>query len=180
MTEEDYTWFLILVQIPAQPSRHRVAVWRELRRTGAVPVSPGTWALPALPAFETALERARELAKRGSGTLTVIDAAPRDEAGAELLRTAFSEAREEEWKEFIADCGKFDAEIAREVAKSNFTFGELEEEEQSLDRLRRWYRELKSRDVLRLPQADVAQDHLSRCVSVLDDYAQQVYETVLP
>ncbi|HMC37410.1 MAG TPA: chromate resistance protein ChrB, partial [Actinomycetota bacterium] len=26
-------WLLITYRIPAEPSRHRVAVWRELRRT---------------------------------------------------------------------------------------------------------------------------------------------------
>ncbi|MGR0161003.1 hypothetical protein [Paenarthrobacter nitroguajacolicus] len=41
----DEHWLLILVQVPAQPSWHRVAVWR----AGAVPLSPGTWLLPAHP-----------------------------------------------------------------------------------------------------------------------------------
>ena len=31
-----------MVRIPAEPSRHRVAVWRELRRTGAIPLGPTT------------------------------------------------------------------------------------------------------------------------------------------
>lgn len=130
--------------------------------------------------FEAALVRAGELAERGSGTLTVIEATARHEAGAALFRETFATARAEEWSEFIADCGKFEDEIAREIAKSKFTFGELEEEEQSLERLRRWYRDLKSRDVLRLPQADTAHEHLNRCTAALEGYAQQVYETVLP
>ncbi|MET3921763.1 Chromate resistance protein ChrB [Arthrobacter sp. UYEF20] len=180
MSDETFSWVLVLVQIPAEPSRHRVAVWRELRRAGAVPVSPGTWVLPALPAFEAALGRAGELARRGSGTLAIVDAAPRDDAGTAFFRDAFMAARAEEWAELIADCGKFEDEIAREIAKSKFTFGELEEEEQSLERLRRWYRELKSRDVLRLLQADTAEERLSRCAEILDGYARQVYDAVLP
>jgi hypothetical protein len=177
---ETFSWVLVLVQIPAEPSRHRVAVWRELRRAGAVPVSPGAWVLPALPAFEAALGRAGELARRGSGTLAIIDAAPRDDVGAAFFHEAFTAARAEEWVELIADCGKFEDEIDREIAQSKFTFGELEEEEQSLERLRRWFRELKSRDVLRLPQADAAEERLSRCTEILDGYARQVYEAVLP
>ncbi len=180
MSEDNFSWVLVLVQVPADPSRHRVAVWRELRRAGAVPVSPGTWVLPALPMFQAALERTKELAARGSGTVTVIDAAPRDEAGMGLFREAFTAARAEEWAEFVDDCEKFEDEIAREIAKSKFTFGELEEEEQGLERLGRWYRELKSRDVLHLAQADTAQEHLTRCTTVLEGYAQQVYDTVLP
>ena len=29
---------MLVVRVPAEPSRHRVAVWRELRRLGAVPI----------------------------------------------------------------------------------------------------------------------------------------------
>ncbi len=168
----------MLVQLPSEPSRHRVAVWRELRKAGAVPVSPGTWALPASPAFQPALDRAGELCRNGGGTFAVIDASPRDEASARLIFDAFAAARVDEWVEFMADCGKFEAEIDREIAKSKFTFGELEEEEQSLDRLRRWYRDLKKRDVLALPEASAAEERLLNCERVLDGYAEQVYQVM--
>ncbi|MDQ6753629.1 MAG: chromate resistance protein ChrB [Actinomycetota bacterium] len=180
MTEDSARWLLVLVQIPAEPSRHRVAVWRELRRTGAVPVSPGTWVLPAHPAFEPALDRAAGLARKGAGIFAVVNVAPRDEAGEALFRDAFTAARIDEWTEFVADCGKFEQEIAREISNGKFTFGELEEEEQSLERLRRWYRELKSRDVLHLPAAAASSAHLGRCTEVLEAYAAQVYEVTLP
>lgn len=174
----DIRWVLALVQLPSEPSRHRVAVWRELRKAGAVPVSPGTWALPAGPTFQPALDRARELARNGGGTFAVIDAFPRDESSTSLIRDAFTAARVDEWGEFMADCGKFGAEIAREIAKAKFTFAELEEEEQSLERLRRWFRDLKKRDVLALPEAQTAEERLDECGSLLDGYAEQVYEVV--
>lgn len=171
-------WVLIIPQIPSEPSRHRVAVWRQLRKAGAVPLSSGVWALPAGPAFQPDLDRAGELCSKGGGTLAVIDASPRDEASAALIREAFKAARIDEWSEFVADCGKFEAEIAREIQKRKFTFAELEEEEQSLDRLRRWYRDLKKRDVLELPEAQIADQWLRTCGAVLDDYAEQVYQAV--
>lgn len=174
----DIRWVLVLVQLPSEPSRHRVAVWRELRKAGAVPVSAGTWALPAGPAFQPALDRAAELTGNGAGIFAVIDASPRDEASTKLIHDAFAAARVDEWREFAADCGKFEAEIAREIAKAKFTFGELEEEEQSLDRLRRWFRDLKKRDVLALPEAIAAEEHLRTCESVLDGYAEQVYQVM--
>lgn len=179
VTEETVGWLLVLVQVPAQPSRHRVAVWRELRRAGAVPISPGTWVLPARPAFEAALRRVGDLVARGSGTMTVVDAAPRNDAGASFFREAFAAARVEEWTEFTADCGKFENEIGKEISSGKFTFAELEEEEQSLERLRRWYRDLKSRDVLHLPEAETAAERLAGCSRVLEGYAAQVYEVTL-
>ncbi|MFJ5957945.1 Chromate resistance protein ChrB [Paenarthrobacter sp. NPDC092416] len=176
--DEHLGWVLVLVQVPSQPSRHRVAVWRELRRTGAVPLSPGTWIVPAHPAFEEGLERARVLVARGSGAWTAVDASPRGD-GAVTFREAFVAARTEEWAEFMADCGKFEQEIAKEISRKKFTFAELEEEEQSLERLRRWYRELKSRDVLHLAQAQAAAEHLARCAEVLEEYAAEVYDATL-
>ncbi|MET4538263.1 hypothetical protein ABIE37_000018 [Arthrobacter bambusae] len=172
-------WLLILVQLPSQPSRHRVAAWRELRRMGAVPLSPGTWVLPAHPAFDEGLKKTGALVAKGGGSWTLVDAAPR-EGGAETFRSAFEAARLEEWAEFTSDCGKFEQEIAKEISRRKFTFAELEEEEQSLERLRRWYRELKSRDVLHLPQAGEAAARLARCAEALEGYASLVYEATLP
>ncbi|MFJ4028382.1 Chromate resistance protein ChrB [Paenarthrobacter sp. NPDC089989] len=178
MIEKDIAWILLLVQVPAQPSRHRVAVWRELRKTGAVPLSPGTWVLPAHPAFEEGLGRVQQLVDKGSGTWTVVDAVPRGDGGS-AFRDAFVAARADEWAEFAADCGKFEQEIAKEISRKKFTLAELEEEEQSLERLRRWFRELKSRDVLRLPQASEAADRLAQCSADLDGFAELVYEATL-
>ena len=76
----------------------------------------------------------------------------------------------------MADCAKYDTEIASEIAKKKFTLAELDEEEQSLDRLRRWYREIRSRDVFGAPSQDLAERRLKECAEVLDDFATQVYE----
>lgn len=167
-----------MVQLPAEPSRHRVAVWRGLRKAGAVPISAGTWALPALPAFQSALDRAEELCRRGGGRLAIIDASPRGEESAALIHDAFKAARVDEWAEFEADCGKYEAEIAKEIRTQKFTFGELEEEEQSLERLRRWQADLMKRDVLHLPEAVHAANRLRGCESLLEGYAEMVYEVM--
>ena len=165
----------MLVQVPSEPSRHRVAVWRELRKVGAVPVGAGVWALPASPAFEEALARAATLTRNGGGTFAVLDVAPRDDEAEGVLRNAYAAARLDEWREFERDCGKFEAEITKEIAQDKLTFAELEEEEQSLDRLRRWYRELKRRDVFALPYAASAEQRLRACEVVLVGYAVRVY-----
>lgn len=172
------SWVLLLWQIPTEPSRYRVAVWRQLRRSGAVPLAPGVWVLPAGPAFQPDVDRAAELCRNAGGTFAVIDASPRDEASAAMIGDVFRTVRIDEWAEFVADCGKFEREIAHEIQKQKFTFVELEEEEQSLSRLRRWYRDLKKRDVLELADAKTAEEQLRVCTTALDDYAEQVYSTV--
>jgi hypothetical protein len=62
----------------------------------------------------------------------------------------YTVAREAEWVEFVAECGKYLAEIDKEIAKDKLTLAELDEEQQSPERLRRWHRELRLRDLLGL------------------------------
>jgi hypothetical protein len=108
----------------------------------------------------------------------VLQATGRGQADAARLEQLFTEARQAEWAEFIADCGKFDAEIDAEIAKAKFTLAELEEEEQSLDRLRRWHRELATRDVFGAPDAAEAGQQLKHCAERLADYTDRVFRAV--
>jgi hypothetical protein len=47
-----------------------------------------------------------------------------------------------------------------------------------LERLRRWYRELKTRDVLGLADAVAAEGRLKACSAALEDYAERVYQAI--
>lgn len=179
-TDTTPSWLLVIPKIPAEPSRHRVAVWRELRRVGAVPAASGAWTMPDLPAFTEALPTVRELAERGGGTLAVLTAASHGDDDIAMLRDAFIAARVDEWEEFLADCGKYSAEIDREIAKEKFTFGELEEEEQSLERLRRWHRDLRRRNIGELDVAAAANQRLDEVTEKLAGYAERVFAANLP
>ncbi|WP_306325221.1 Chromate resistance protein ChrB [Streptomyces venezuelae] len=105
-------------------------------------------------------------------TLTALGRSPEDAARFEAMFTA---ARSEDWTEFLADCGKFEQEIAKEIRNSKFTLAELEEEEQSLERLRRWHRDLTARDVFGAPEAPRAAASLATCTHACEDYAERVF-----
>tara|TARA_R100000935_G_scaffold3548_1_gene8975 strand:+ start:73 stop:582 length:510 start_codon:yes stop_codon:yes gene_type:complete len=165
----------MLVQVPSEPSRHRVAVWRELRRFGAVPVGQGAWTAPDVPVCREGADKARALARSGGGELILLTTGSTD-ADAAKLRAMFDAARKDEWAEFVADCGKFKDEIAREISKQKFTLAELEEEEQSLERLRRWSRTIRARDVFGSPSAARAEEELASCAAVLEEFSGLVYQ----
>jgi hypothetical protein len=168
-------WLLLIVRLSSgESSRTRVAVWRELRKIGAAPVSSGVWTVPETPYFSSAVQKVVELAARGSGEVLVLPT-PGAEGHADPLRTAFRTQRLDEWVEFSRDCKGFEEEIAKEIRNGKFTLAELEEEEQSLERLRRWFRDLKSRDVLELDEAGAADELLRHCAVVFDGYAERVY-----
>jgi ChrB-like protein len=123
-----------------------MAAMRSRRRLGAVALQQGTWALAE------------------------------EEASAAQPETAFTEQREAEWGEFLSDCGKFEHELSGEVAKDQLTLAELDEEEQSLDRLRRWYRTIRARDLSGAPSTPVAERRLKECGEALEAFAERVYQ----
>jgi hypothetical protein len=172
-------WLVVWVRLPSgQSSKHRVAVWRELRKVGAVPLGGGVWATPAAPVFAAGVQRVAELVDRASGQVLMLDAQPHGPGDETVLQAEFNAARIEEWREFISECDKYEAEIAKERRIGKLTVAELDEEEQSLERLRRWFRELKARDIFAVPEGADADVRLKRCAEVLDDYADEVYQAV--
>ena len=90
------------------------------------------------------------------------------------LADLFIEARQAEWTE----SGRLRQVRGRDrqgAAAGKLTVAELEEEEQSLERLRRWFRELKTRDVLVAPGAAEAEARLKQCAARLEDYTEHVF-----
>jgi DNA-binding transcriptional regulator PaaX len=171
-------WVLVIVRVPAEPTRHRVAIWRELRRTGAIQLAAAVWAFPARPAFEEALQRVMELADRAEGEIIRLHATGADDVQAAKLEGAYTAERDAEWSEFLSDCDKYLAELDREIAIEKFTRAELEEEEQSMERLRRWHRELALRDIFGARSAPVAERRLKDCEAKLDDYTERVFNAL--
>ncbi len=165
----------MLARLPAEPARHRMAVWRELRRSGAISLGQAVWAIPDLPAVRPLLERLAQLVEAAGGTLLLLAAKGFAESDVSRLEQLYSAAREEEWAEFDADCGKYLAELDKEERLAKYTLAELEEEEQSIERLRRWYRELRSRDLLGTPSTTQSATALKFCEERFETYADHVY-----
>ncbi|MEV6956054.1 Chromate resistance protein ChrB [Streptomyces sp. NPDC048331] len=153
-------WLVLVIKLPTEPTRHRVAVWRELRKIGALSLGQGIWAVPDVPVFADGTRRAVELAERAQGQTVTLQASGRSPEDAARFEAMFTAARSEDWAEFLADCDKFEQEIAKEIRTAKFTLAELEEEEQSLERLRRWHRDLTARDVFGAPDAARAAERL--------------------
>jgi len=170
-------WILLSYRLPTEPSRHRVAVWRELRKVGAVSLQQATWAVPTRTDFVDAVTRAIGLIERAGGEALVFDATPRGEGMQAQLEGLFTADREDEWKEFVSECAKFEQEIDKEIRVQKFTAAELDEEEQSLERLRRWFRDLRFRDVFGAPSQEEAERRLKECAERLEDFAEHVYES---
>ena len=171
-------WTVLIVRLPSEPSRHRVAVWRELRRVGAVQLGQGSWALPDAPPFDGFVDKIVALVAQNEGEVLALTSGAADEVTARRIRGLYDEARRAEWVEFVTECDKCLAELEKEIRNEKFTLAELDEEEQNVDRLRRWHRELRSRDMFDSVDEVAIVAHLEECTAALERFAALVYIAV--
>jgi hypothetical protein len=175
---EAVSWVVMIPRIPSEPSRYRVAVWRELRRAGAVQLGQGTWALPQGPATDEELDKLRALSEPSGGEMLVLGAQGWTAGDRDRLRGLFDEARRAEWAEFSSECDKALDELRGEIAKQKFTLAELDEEEHNVERLRRWHRELTVRDRFAAVDRATMQSQFDACAAELARFTELVYATV--
>src|SRR5687768_1026606 len=104
-------WLLLTYKLPANSSSVRVAVWREVRRSGALNIQRSVVAFPDHEAFRRPLERFRVLVAEAGGETLALRAEPLGELDASKLTDAWNEARSAEYMELQSECGKFLKEI---------------------------------------------------------------------
>jgi hypothetical protein len=168
-------WLLFLSQIPASPSTPRVMVWRRMKAAGAVGLQNGVWVLPYTPEQECFLQELLDYVHEQHASGQVLVARPVSEAVQQDILARFRADRDQEYDEFCEQCQAFVDEIEKETIRLKFTFAELEENEQNLQRLTGWLHKIQARDFSGGDQAKVAVAALEQCRQALETFATQVY-----
>jgi hypothetical protein len=169
-------WVVLSYKLPSDSSSARVAVWREVRRSGALPLHRAFVAFPDDDSFRRPVERFRELVAEVGGETLALRAEPAGDLDAHTLTEAWNAARDAEYAELAAECAKFLDEIDHEFAIEKFTLAELDEEEAEQDKLARWHERIAARDVHRAPGGPPATRALGEARAALKRYTAAVYE----
>jgi hypothetical protein len=169
-------WLLLTYRLPAERSSARVAVWREVRRSGALQLQQSVVAFPDTPEFRIAVARVRAVVADVGGTVLAVRAEPLEGDDEARLESAWSAARDDEYAELTSECEKLVAEIDKEFAKEKFTLAELDEEEAELEKLRRWHERIRARDVRGSDRAGEADAALGRASEALARYTAAVFD----
>jgi hypothetical protein len=168
-------WLVLNFMLPKEQSSVRVSVWRKLKKCGAVGIGQSLWVLPAS-------ERHAEIFSGISGEITA-NGGSAYLANADFLDTGkngdvvslFGRARDEEYREFLEKCGDFFREIEKETAKENFSFAELEENEDEYEKLSGWLKKIGDRDFFGAPLKEEAEKALQTCRSLLAAFSSETY-----
>lgn len=164
---------LLVYRIPSEPTRLRAAVWRRLKLLGAVYLQNSAAALPAGEAAERALRRLRHEIGEMQGSAVLLSCTAL--VGGQDVAALFQAARNGEYEEILDKCVDFHAGLDKEYTAAHFTFGELEENEVELVKLRNWCGKVQERDVFGAPKRQAALEALEGCERALEAYAARVY-----
>ena len=169
------SWLLLLAQLPAEPSSARVALWRRLRGSGAVSVINGVWALPHTAVNAELFANAALKVREQGGRATTFAADPLGDGETDALIAQSRADRAKEYDEFAERADAMRAEIDKETRKEKFTFAELEEIEQDLEKLTEWLAKIEPRDFFPGQRIVNARAHLERCAAELRTFASKVF-----
>src|SRR5919112_6211797 len=98
-------WFVIVYNLPSEPSRYRASVWRKLRTAGAVYLQSGVAALPADPGAERVMRGVAQEVRESDGTAHLVRGPLVGDDTA--LVAAYNAARDEEYREVLDRCRDF-------------------------------------------------------------------------
>ena len=168
-------WLLLLAQLPKTPSSARVALWRRLRAAGATTMVNGAWVLPETEPHAEFLGQLRDGVLRQGGTGFVLSVSVASAEVNETIMARFRADRSREYDEFAERCTALLDEIGKETRVEKYTFAEMEETEQDLEKLVRWLAKIQARDFFPDEREQQSAAMLARCRSAVDDFSQAVY-----
>jgi len=151
-------WVLLTYRLPREPSTPRIALWRKLRRLGALQLIDGLVALPLDARNREQLEWLADDVLEADGEATVWIAQPGSAAERSSLQRRMSAAAAAEYSELIA------------LAKAA---GALESQarRRELVKLRRELHRVRRRDYFPPPEREHAEQALAALAVTLDEEA---------
>jgi vacuolar-type H+-ATPase subunit I/STV1 len=168
-------WLLFLPQLPSSPSTLRVMVWRRMRIAGALGLQNGVWLLPHLPDKKQYAEELLTYLQEHRAKSYIFEVSMPDPSVEDDILEQFRKDRDEEYAEFCERCEALLAEIERETNQEKFTFAELEETEEDLEKLKKWLQKISARDFLEGKMREEALNKLELCQTANDNFARKVY-----
>jgi len=142
LAKKNLAWLLLLVRLPATHSAQRVAIWRKLKKSGAIQIQTSTYILPDDPSRYETFQWLTQHIRDAGGDATLVRAREIEGLPNERLIDLFNAARAKEYatlremlRPLIANAGR----------RSNLAA--------KLDRIRKQFREIKGTDFFDSPKA---------------------------
>jgi hypothetical protein len=147
------SWLLLLYSLPARQKTERVAVWRRLKKIGAVQIKTSTYLLPDNPPQYEHFQWLAQQIKDFGGDATLARVQEIEGLSNEKLITLFNRARDEEYSSIKKALHGFLARGKKADPETNAT---------ELERLTRQFRAIREIDFFQSPRGQDVQMLLRR------------------
>jgi hypothetical protein len=171
------TNFMVLVyRVPAKPTAGRVAVWRQLKKVGAIYLQQSVCAFPDTSAVRRDLAPILTRIEDAAGEYHLLPMRALDSDEEAKLIKEFVDQTSTHYQEIIENCEvNFTKEIEFETFRKNFTYEEAEEIRLEFEKIRAWFDRVKERDWFGAPNRKQAQEWLGRCEKMLEEFEGKVF-----
>jgi hypothetical protein len=165
-------WLVFGYDVPDEPSRIRVRLWRQLKGLGAIYPEMSFCVLPDSKRIRSHLE---DLASglQDFGPYIVLEAKGIDKRDNDTISELFKEDLGKEYRELIEECNEFLEEIRRNIATGNVTQTEVSELEEALDSLERWFAKIRDKDFLGSSAQQRIEKLVVRCRQALLGFSEK-------
>jgi hypothetical protein len=168
---------LLVYRMPAKPTAARVAVWRQLKKSGAIYLQQSVCVFPDNRALRKDLEPTLERITAGKGEYHLLPLRSLDDAEKGKLIEQFQEQTSNHYQEIIENCEvNFTKEIEFETFRKNFTYEEAEEIRAEFEKIIAWYERVLRRDWFGAPNQGKAKEWIDRCEMLLEEFESKVFE----
>ena len=171
-------WLTLGYSLPAEPSRYRVSIWRRLRKLGAIYMNEGFWVIPNSDLVSEDIAAVIREVETYRGTASAFVSRDLNPMQGQRLRRLFLDARNEEYSELHGQYEKFVLHVDHARATKRLTFAEVEELEEEMSKLERWFNEIKDRDIFHSPARDAALQALEQGRSLLQGFTDETYAAI--
>lgn len=163
-------------KIAREPSKNRVYVWRAIKDLGAVYLQQGVALLPYEENLYEILQNLRKQVNAFGGKSTLGQLSFLNSEDENDIILEFKEQINEEYNELQNNCQRLIYELDRETENEKFQFSELQESEEELKKLQRWYEKIRKRDYFNSESIDKAKEMLEKSKNRLQQYSDEVYK----
>jgi hypothetical protein len=168
---------MLVYRMPNQPNSARVAVWRLLKKLGAVYPQQSVCVVPDSVPIRRELQLIMSRIQEAGGQYHLLPVGPLTEEEERKLIALFLDQSAKHYQEIIENCEvNFTKEIEFEIFRQNFTYEEAEEIRSEYEKIVRWFQRVRRRDWFGAPNRAEAERWLERCAALLEDFEARVYE----
>jgi hypothetical protein len=170
--------FLLLVyRMPGKPTAGRVAVWRNLKKIGAVYLQDSVCVVPDTVAQRREIAPVLERIDLEGGRYHLLPLRKLPAVEEAKLLSLFSDQSALHYREIVENCEvNFVKEVEFEHFRRNYTYEEAEEIRMEFDKICTWFNRVEARDWFGAPNREDARAWLRRCESLLEEFEAKVYE----